>query len=128
MTANEILSIAVPALITTVLVPFIASMISVLTTWIKAKTSNAMVDKYINLAGDAVNTAVAEVMQTFVSTMKTAGTWDSEAAAKAFNMAKKRAIQIMGAAALDALPAIVGDTEAWLKANIEAATYAKKMW
>ena len=115
MSLNEILSIAVPALITTVLIPFIATAISALTNFLKTKANNAKLDKYFDMANDAVTTAVAEVMQTFVSEMKKAGTWDKETAEKAFTMARTKAIEIMGAAALTVLPEIVGDVEAWIR-------------
>jgi hypothetical protein len=126
MTTSEILNIAVPALITTVLIPFVATAISALTEYIKTRTKNAKLDKYFDRANDAVVTAVAEVLQTFVLTLKNSGEWSGENAGKAFEMAKLRAIEIMGAAALKALPEIVGDVEKWLTAKIEAATLAVK--
>jgi hypothetical protein len=126
MTTNEILNILVPALITTVLIPFIATAFSALTNFLKTKANNAKLDKYFDMANDAVTTAVAEVMQTFVSEMKKAGTWDKETAEKAFAMARTKAIEIMGAAALTVLPEIVGDVEAWIRAKIEAATLNTK--
>jgi hypothetical protein len=126
MTITEILNIAVPALISTVLIPLIASAVAALTGYIKTKTKNAKLDKYFDRANDAVVTAVAEVLQTFVTTLKNSGEWNGENAAKAFEMAKLRAIEIMGASALKALPEIVGDVEKWLTAKIEAATLAAK--
>jgi arginine deiminase len=128
MTLSEILNIAVPALITTVLIPFIATAISALTEYLKTKANNAKLDKYFEMANDAVITAVAEVMQTFVSEMKKSGQWNEESAKKAFEMAKLRAIEIMGTAALKALPEVVGDVEAWLKSKIEAATLNQKVF
>ena len=126
MTITEILNLAVPALITTVLIPFLVTAITAFTNYIKTKTKNATLDKYLDRANDAVVTAVAEVMQTFVDSMKKADAWDKEAAEKAFEMAKLRAIEIMGAAALQALPEVVGDIEKWLTAKIEAATLTAK--
>jgi len=127
MTYSEILNIAIPALISTVLIPFIATAISALTNYLKTKADNAKLDKYFDMASDAVITAVAEVMQTFVKTLKDSGEWNEENAKKAFEMAKFRAMETMSAAALKALPEIVGDVEAWLTAKIEAATLAQKV-
>lgn len=90
--------------------------------WIKSKTHNAALDKYTDRANDAIMTAVAETMQTFVTTMKNEGKWDAETAQKAFTLSLNRAKEIMGAAALKALPEVVGDVEAWITAKIEAAT------
>jgi hypothetical protein len=126
MTTSEILNIALPTLITTVLIPFIATAISALTEYIKTKTKNVTLDKYIERANDAVITAVAEVMQTFVVTMKKSGDWNGENAKKAFEMARLRATEIMGIAAIKALPDLVGDVEKWLTAKIEAAILMTK--
>ncbi|SHI11504.1 hypothetical protein SAMN02745823_02547 [Sporobacter termitidis DSM 10068] len=126
MNISEILNIAIPALLTTVIIPFLATAITALTSYIKTKTNNAKLDKYFEMANDAVVTAVSEVMQTFVSEMKKAGTWDKDTAVKALEMAKLKAQEIMGVEALKALPEIVGDVEAWLNSKIEAATLAAK--
>lgn len=113
------------------LVPAVIAALGVVTKalwdWLKAKTKNATIDKYIDRANDAILTAVAETMQTFVTTMKNEGKWDTEAASKAFEMSMLRAREIMGKAALEALPEVVGDIEKWLTAKIEAATLELKV-
>lgn len=113
------------------LVPAVIAALGVVTKalwdWLKAKTKNATLDKYIDRANDAIMTAVAETMQTFVTTMKHEGKWDAEAAKKALEMSILRAREIMGKAALEALPEVVGDIEKWLTAKIEAATLELKL-
>lgn len=125
MTFSEIMNIVAPYL-----VPAAVAALGVITTafwnWFKAKTKNATLDKYIDRADDAIMTAVAETMQTFVTTMKDQGTWDADAANKAFELSMIRAKEIMGAAALQALPEAIGDLEKWLTAKIEAATLIVK--
>jgi hypothetical protein len=111
----------VPATVTAV-----GALLAALWSWVRSKTKNAKLDKYIDRANDAILTAVAETMQTFVTTMKNNGTWDADAAAKAFEMSMIRAKEIMGAAALQALPEVIGDVEKWLTAKIEAATLTTK--
>jgi hypothetical protein len=112
------------------LIPAVVAALGVVTKalwdWLKARTKNAALDKYMDRANDAVLTAVAETMQTFVSTMKNEGKWNNETAKKAFEMSLLRAKEIMGAAVLQALPEIVGDLEKWLTAKIEAATLSTK--
>jgi hypothetical protein len=112
------------------LIPAIVAALGVVTKalwdWLKAKTKNAALDKYMDRANDAVLTAVAETMQTFVTTMKNEGQWNRETARKAFEMSLIRAKEIMGLAVLQALPEVVGDLEKWLTAKIEAATLATK--
>jgi hypothetical protein len=112
------------------LIPAVVAALGVVTKalwdWLKARTKNAALDKYMDRANDAVLTAVAETMQTFVTTMKSEGKWNNETAKKAFEMSLLRAKEIMGAAVLQALPEIVGDLEKWLTAKIEAATLSTK--
>ena len=55
------------------------------------------------------------------------GEWTEESAAEALEMAKLKAIEIMGAAVYTSLPDLVGNVEAWLIAKIEAATRAEKL-
>lgn len=122
MTTTELISIIINA----ALIPLIAWGIGELTAFLKTKANNEKLDKYFDMANDAVMTAVEEVMQTFVLTLKKEGKWDEETARQALEMAKIKAQEIMGAAVLKALPEIVGDLEAWLTSKIESATLSAK--
>lgn len=126
MKASEILNIVLPTLMTAVIIPLLVAVGKAVSNYLKTRTKNETLQKYFDRANDAIVTAVAEVMQTFVETMKREGTWNREAAAKALEMAKDKAIEIMGVAAWKALPEIVGDVEAWLISKIEAATLQTK--
>jgi hypothetical protein len=118
----ELLNSAVPVLMSAVVIP----MLLVIGRQISKKLKTDMQQKYFNRAVDAVVTAVAETMQTFVSSLKSSGKWDGDTAKKAFDLAKNKAIEIMGVAVLQAMPEIVGDFETWIKARIEAATLETK--
>lgn len=122
MDINELVALLVNAAI----IPLLAWTVTSLTAYLKQKANNDKLDKYFDLANDAVITAVGETMQTFVSEMKKSGDWNKEAAARALSMAKFKAQEIMGAAAYLALGKIVGDVDAWLTSKIEAATLAVK--
>jgi hypothetical protein len=126
MITTETINSMLQTLLTAVIIPGIIFLAKAGFRYLKSKTKNAALDKYLDRANKAVEQAVAETMQTFVTTMKSEGKWDTEAAKKAFEMAKMKAIEIMGAAAKQALPEIVGDVEAWLNAKIEAATLMQK--
>lgn len=126
MSFSEFMNIVAPYLVPAV-VAALGVIAKALWDWLKAKTKNATIDKYIDRANDAVLTAVAETMQTFVTTMKQKGEWNEENAKKAFEMSMLRAREIMGKAALEALPEVVGDLEKWLTAKIEAATLELKV-
>jgi len=126
MSVSEILNIALPVLITSVIIPLIVAAGRGISAYFKEKVHNENLQRYFDMANDAVTTAVAEVMQTFVLTLKKNGEWTEESAKEALRLAKLKAQEIMGVAALQALPEIVGDVEIWLTSKIEAATLAQK--
>ena len=126
MTTSEILNLVIPTLLTAVVIPLIIGLGNAAKNYVKSKTNSAKMEKYIDMANDAIFTAVAEVMQTFVTTMKKNGDWNKENAAKALELAKYKAVEIMGAEIKAAIPDVVGDFDAWLTAKIEAATLATK--
>jgi hypothetical protein len=123
---NEMIYAILSVIVTAVLIPLIRTGGTALVELVKTKINNAKVAAYLDSANDAVMTAVAETMQTFVSELKKTGTWSQASWAEAFSKSKDRAIVIMGTATLEALPDIVGDVQAWLTAKIEAATLAQK--
>lgn len=125
MNFSEFMNIVAPYLVPAVVAAF-GVIATALWNWLRAKMKSETLDRYINRANDAIMTAVAETMQTFVTTMKNEGKWNSETAKKAFEMSLLRAKEIMGAAALQALPEVIGDVEKWITAKIEAATLATK--
>jgi len=127
MTISEILNIALPVLLTSVVIPLIIAAGRAVSSYFKTKTDNEKMQKYFDRAVDAIETAVAETMQTFVLTLKANGEWNEANAKQAFEAARLKAIELMGTAALQALPEIVGDVEAWLTAKIEAATLLQKI-
>ena len=126
MDISAILNIALPVLLTSVIIPLLIAAGNAISTYYKTKTANEKMQHYFDLANDAIVTAVAETMQTFVTTMKNNGTWTDESAKQAFEMSKLRAQEIMGYAALKALPEIVGDINTWLTSKVEAATLTAK--
>lgn len=120
---GEILS----TIITLVLIPLLIVGTNAIVDFLKTKTKNEKLDKYLDKANDAIITAVQDIMQTFVTTIKNNGEWTEESGQEALTMAKLKAIELMGAAAYTALPELVGDVEVWLIAKIEAATRAEKL-
>lgn len=123
MSKTEIIATVVSCIV----VPLIGWLVATLTEYLKEKTTNAKLDKYFDLACDAVITSVKDTMQTFVSTLKANGEWDGTTAAQALEIAKAKAVELMGAAAYKALSEIVLDVESWLISKVEAATLTVKM-
>lgn len=128
MSTSEILNLVIPTLLTAVIIPLLIAFGNAITKFVKTKTNNAKLEKYIDLANDAIITAVAETMQTFVTTLKNNGEWNADTAKKAFELAKFKAVEIMGAEVKSAIPEIVNDFDAWLTAKIEASTLKLKEW
>jgi DICT domain-containing protein len=88
-------------------------------TELEHRIHNDTLSKYMNIAEDAIATAVISVNQTFVDTMKKQGTFDQAAMEKSFVLAKNKALAIMGASAQNVLEDAYDDIDAWLDSKIE---------
>lgn len=90
-------------------------------------TAHERVLHYLDLAAAAIETAVAETQQTFVSTIKHTDGWSAATAQEAYQRSRARAIEIMGKATYMGLFEAVGDVNKWINARIEAAVlYGRK--
>ena len=90
------------------------------------KTANEKLNNYLNIATDAVYTAISAVSQTVVEQLKSEDGFTKEEMVKALEMAKQLAKKLMGEAALQALAMATDDVDAWLTAKIEAGLYESK--
>ena len=70
--------------------------------------------------------AVVYVSQVFVDDCKKSGNFDKEAQAKAFNMAKTAALNMISDNAKKYIEKYCGDLDEWLKIQIEAAVKTNK--
>lgn len=100
---------------------YLATLICRQTNEIQQRTDNETATHFIKLSGEAVAQAVAYVAQTYADELKKAGTFDKEAQQHAFDMAKDRAVQIIGPVVMQALGEIYGDVDVWLTTKIEQA-------
>lgn len=96
---------------------YLATLICKKTNKIQQRTDNETATHFIKLSGEAV----AYVAQTYADELKKTGTFDKEAQQHAFDMAKDRAVQIIGPAVMQALGEIYGDVDVWLTTKIEQA-------
>jgi hypothetical protein len=87
---------------------------------IKDKRADAKLNKYIDIANDAIQTAVISTYQTVVSKVKGTEGWTEEIQKAVLEEAKLQAIAIMGTAVKQALEAVNDDFETWLVSKIEA--------
>ena len=102
-----------------VLVPLFGILVKYLAAYLQEKTDNATVNYVIRLAQNAVAQAVEFVAQTYVDALKSAGEFDEDAQKHAFELAKEKAIEILGSEAVEMLGLIYGDFIVWLETAIE---------
>jgi uncharacterized protein YsxB (DUF464 family) len=113
-------------IMTAVIIPLLTVATGYLVAFIKKKIAELEVkinsqkaNKYLDIAEDAVCTAVTAVSQTYVDALKNNSQFDQAAQQEAFNRAKDKAIAIMGTAAQQALKEMYTDFDAWLDNKIE---------
>ena len=116
MGVDDIITIVVSVVLT----PTLTFLITELITWIKSKKTNAKLDRFLDLAEKSVIKAVKAVMQTYVDSLKKGGAFNEEEQRIAFLKARNKAIELMGAAAFEAIGTVYGDNNAWLESTIEA--------
>lgn len=111
-------SVIVPILLA--LVPFIINYLNKLAEEVKARMKDKAFEKYVNIAEDAIETAVLAIMQTYVDSIKdNPEKWDKEAQVYAFSQAKLKALIVMGTATREALSEVYTDFDAWVINKIE---------
>jgi hypothetical protein len=124
-TLNLILaSVIVPLL--AALVPLLIAFINAKANEVKQRINDKKLERYLELAEDAVASAVLATYQTFVSTVKGTEGWNKETQKLAFEEAKAKALVILGTTAKQALEAASIDLQAWIDTKIEAYICANK--
>jgi len=120
--SNETLNL----IITAIIVPTLAALVPLLIAFLEQKRNeikqsirNENLNKYIDIAEDAISTAVVSVFQTYVEALKKQGQWNEQTAEIAFAEARNKAIAVMGEKAKEALSAAFGDAVLWIDNKIE---------
>lgn len=86
---------------------------------LQQQVDNETAYKYIDMACEAVAQAVTHTAQTYVDALKAEGKFSRDKQILAFEIAREKAKQILGTAALEALGEIYGDLDTWLDTKIE---------
>lgn len=86
---------------------------------IQKQIDNETASKYMDMAVDAVEQAVAFTAQTFVDALKSSGDFTKEKQLEAFQKSKDKALEILGDTTVAALGEIYGDFDAWIETKIE---------
>lgn len=87
---------------------------------LRSKVKHNKVQSYLYRAEDYLTSAVTMVNQTFVEGLKSAGEFDADAQAQAFQMAMDAWLDMMSAEMKEVIVAEVGNFEAWAETIIEA--------
>jgi hypothetical protein len=102
--------------------------------WIRSKTAEITLknqrdefDKYITMLGETICACVATTNQTYVDSLKKAGSFDAEAQKTAFNMTLTAVMNVLGEDAKEYLTAIYGDLTTYLTNLIEAEVRVQKV-
>jgi predicted Holliday junction resolvase-like endonuclease len=116
--SQEVMNIVILPILAAI-VPMVVLALKAYTDRIKAQIADQRLKKYMDIAEDAVHTAVLSTYQTFVSSIKGTEKWDDEAQAFAFKEAKRKALLIMGYSTKVALNEFFTDFDDWLNEKIE---------
>lgn len=124
---NEFISSEmVNTLFTVVVIPFLGILVKYAVAFLKVKAeeakqsaNNNSFNRYILIAEDALETAVSVVSQTYVDSLKKEGSFDVNAQLEAFNLAREKAVGIMGGNVKKMLQYIYEDLDMWIDSKIE---------
>ncbi len=86
---------------------------------LQKEIDNETANKYMDMAVDAVEQAVASTAQTFVDALKSSGGFTKEKQLEAFQKSRDKVLEILGDTAVAALNEIYGDFDAWIDTKIE---------
>lgn len=117
---NELLLNIISVVVTSILIPVIIFLGNKLSAYLKTKTENEKIQKYVDQAVNAVVLAVTSTAQTYVDALKKAGEFNEDAQKLAFNKAKDQALKLITVEGQKAIEALYGDFDEWLTAFIEA--------
>jgi predicted PurR-regulated permease PerM len=117
-TLNTLVAVVIVPVLAAV-VPMVVAAINVYAKKLKNEITDQRLHKYVDIAEDAVETAVVSVYQTFVNTLKTQGDWNAETQKVAFDAAKNKALAIMGVTTKAVLEEVYDDFDAWIENKIE---------
>lgn len=123
---NQMVLNIIEVAINSIIIPLLAWGVKSLVDWLKSKTDNALIEKYIDFASGAVDIAVKETTQTYVDSLKKQGKFDAEAQKEAFYRTFNTAKNLLTEMSVDAIEIVYGDVDEWLKSKIESTIAENK--
>lgn len=105
---------------------YVIYFLSVKTKEIKDKTNSDTLDKYLDMLNNTITQCVIATTQTYVSTLKQQGKFDTEAQKIAFQKTYDNVMSILTAESKYYLQTALGDLEAYINNKIEAEVALNK--
>lgn len=109
----------ITTIITAVVVPGLLWLGKQIADYLKEKSKNDKLDKYIGIASDCVSDAVKATAQTFVDKVADSK-WNEETKQQAFELAKEKALENLGISGKKLIAEALGDFDKWMDTKIEA--------
>ena len=109
-----------------VLTGFLVSLIQKGVKYLKDKSKNDLLDKYIDIAGDLIYHCVMTTNQTYVDALKEEGKFDAEAQKVAFKKTYTAVVNLLSTEGKEVLEEAFGDLDLYLTQQIEAQIKAVK--
>ena len=116
-----------------VLIPLLGVLTAFFVKWLRAKEKeinnnldNDIAEKYLTMVAETITDCVIATNQTYVESLKKAGSFDAEAQKAAFNKTYEAVIHVLSKDAKEYLTSIYGDLAAYLNTRIEAEVNLQK--
>lgn len=129
MTTNQILATVFEVCI----IPLLSLLTGYLIKWIrskaehvKAQTSNELYQKYIDMLANTISNCVLATQQTYVDSLKKAGSFGPEEQKIAFQNTLAAVRAQLSSEAYDYLNEIMGDLDGFISQQIESKVYSLK--
>ena len=116
------------------IIPLLGVLTAFFVKWVNAKSNeistkidDETLKKYLNMLTETISTCVLATNQTYVESLKKAGSFDAAAQKEAFNMTCDAVMNILSEEAKEYLTNAVGDLQIYITKKIEAEVNANKI-
>lgn len=123
--SKEVLNIIISC-VSVVLTGLLGWCVTAFTAWINTKVKDKKVAGYLTSITTVVTTAVKEVYQTYVESLKKAETFDAEAQKAALNSALEKIKSELSVELCDYITTTFGDLDKYITSLIESTIYSLK--
>lgn len=117
---NEVVLNVLTVLVISVILPLVSVIGGYLTNWLSSKIGNEKAKNLVSKAQEIVASAVQAVFQTYVDSLKKAGSFDKKNQLIALNKAKDIALNQMTNEVRQCIIRNYGNLDIWLNTKIEA--------